>query len=131
MKRYSKQRELILRVLQNRIDHPTADMLYSDLKKEMPDIGIATVYRNLSDLCEDGTIVKIKTQRDGPDRFDGNVKPHIHFECIKCHEVEDIFSEPEKYKKIEDSIKKTAKLIKAEALNTNVMIQGFCKRCKD
>lgn len=52
MKRYSKQRELILRVLQNRIDHPTADMLYSDLKNEMPDIGIATVYRNLSDLCE-------------------------------------------------------------------------------
>ena len=54
MKKYSKQRELILDSLRKRKDHPTAERLYLDLKKEMPELGIATVYRNLSDLCEEG-----------------------------------------------------------------------------
>ena len=51
MRKYSKQRELILNSLRNRKDHPTAEKLYLDLKNEMPELGIATVYRNLSDLC--------------------------------------------------------------------------------
>ena len=46
MKKYSRQRELILNSLRNRTDHPTADVLYKDLKNDMPAIGIATVYRN-------------------------------------------------------------------------------------
>ena len=82
MKKYSRQRELILQSLKNRMDHPTAEMLYTDLKEQMPEIGIATIYRNLSDLCEAGEIIKIKSQI-GPDRFDGNKKEHIHFECIE------------------------------------------------
>lgn len=118
-------------MLQERKDHPTADMLYADLKKEMPDIGIATVYRNLADLNEDGTVIKIKTQKDGPDRFDGNIKPHMHFECVRCNEVMDIFPDEKEYKKINDNIKKTSKLIGAEALLTNILIQGICKECKD
>ena len=60
MKKYSKQRELILDSLRKRKDHPTAERLYLDLKNEMPELGIATVYRNLSDLCEEGKIIRIK-----------------------------------------------------------------------
>ena len=40
MERYSKQRELILNVLKERKDHPTAEMLYNDIIKIMPTIGI-------------------------------------------------------------------------------------------
>lgn len=130
MKRYSKQRELILRMLQERDDHPTVEMLYTDLKKEMPEIGIATVYRNLSDLCEEGMIRKIKTQNDGPDRFDGNIKPHIHFECLACHHIYDIFPEEKEYEKLNDNLKKTAKTIGADAVATNMKVYGVCKSCK-
>ena len=62
MKKYSKQRELILESLRHRKDHPTAEKLFIDLKKTMPELGIATVYRNLTDLCEDGQISKIKSK---------------------------------------------------------------------
>ena len=41
MKKYSRQRELILNSLKSRMDHPTAEILYADLKKQMPEIGIA------------------------------------------------------------------------------------------
>lgn len=129
MKKYSKRRELILQSLKNRMDHPTAEMLYTDLKEQMPGIGIATIYRNLSDLCEMGEIIKIKSQT-GPDRFDGNKKEHIHFECNKCHEIEDIFINDRQCKKIDNEIKKLSKDIEAECENANIWLTGLCKKCK-
>ena len=54
MKKFSKQRELILNSLKSRKDHPTAETLFWDLKKEMPNLGIATIYRNLQNYKENG-----------------------------------------------------------------------------
>lgn len=129
MKKYSRQRELIIKSLQARTDHPTAEMLYEDLKKEIPEIGIATIYRNLAELCEEGTIVKIKSH-GGKDRYDGNIMPHIHFECNNCFEIEDIFLYEEDIKKFDNEIKKIANKIKAEPTSSQVMIKGLCKNCK-
>ena len=119
MKKYSRQRELILQSLKNRMDHPTAEMLYTDLKEQMPEIGIATIYRNLSDLCQ-----------IGPDRFDGNKKEHIHFECSKCHEIEDIFINEGQSKRIDNEVKKLSEDIGAECENANIWLTGLCKKCK-
>ena len=129
MKKYSRQRELILQSLKNRVDHPTAETLYSDLKTKMPEIGIATIYRNLSELCENGEIVKIKS-KIGPDRFDGNLKPHIHFECDKCHEIYDIYMKEEQASKFDDEIRRLAENINAESHMTSICIYGICKNCK-
>ena len=55
MIKYSKQRQAIKDQLSNRGDHPTAETLYSELKTNMPNLSIATVYRNLKQLegmCE-------------------------------------------------------------------------------
>ena len=128
MKKYSKQRELIINSLKNRTDHPTADMLYIDLKKEMPNLGIATVYRNLVELCEEGVIIKIKS-KNGPDRYDGNTMPHIHFECEKCGEISDIFLDGAGIKVLIYGMKKIAKEIKAEVTGYTISINGTCKKC--
>ena len=79
MERYSKQRELILNVLKERKDHPTAEMLYNDIIKIMPTIGIATVYRNLAALYESGQILKIETKQ-------GEVE-HIHHFAVKQRSI--------------------------------------------
>lgn len=129
MKKYSKQRELILKSLENRMDHPTSEMLYNDLKNQMPEIGIATVYRNLADLCEMGKIVKIKS-KIGPDRFDANMQEHIHFECEMCHEIEDIYIHDLQTKKINNEIKRLAENIDAECSTSNIYLYGLCKKCK-
>ena len=56
---YSKQRELILKtVLENRI-HPTADRVFSLLKPEHPGLSLATVYRNLNQLAQNGLLLKL------------------------------------------------------------------------
>ena len=41
--RYSKQRELIYENLKARCDHPTAEAIYSDLKKDNPGLSLGTV----------------------------------------------------------------------------------------
>ena len=79
----------------SRYDHPTADTIYLHVREEFPNISLGTVYRNLSLLTELGEIIKITT--DGPDRFDGNVKPHSHFLCRKCHSLLDVHLDNESF----------------------------------
>lgn len=89
MIKYSRQRESIKQFLCTRYDHPTAETVYLNVKKEFPNISLGTVYRNLSLLAELGEIQKISTGT-GPDRFDGNPAPHYHFFCNQCGSVIDL-----------------------------------------
>ena len=89
MIKHSRQRDAILQNLVHRYDHPTAETVYTDIKTDFPNISLGTVYRNLSLLSDLGEIQKISTGA-GPDRFDGNPKPHCHFQCRNCHSVLDI-----------------------------------------
>ena len=89
MLKYSRQRESIKKFLMTRTDHPTAEMIYENLRKEYPKISLGTVYRNLSLLSDIGEIQTISTGV-GPDRFDGNAKPHYHFICKNCGQVMDL-----------------------------------------
>lgn len=89
MIKYSRQRESIKNFLAERYDHPTAETVYQNMKKEYPHISLGTVYRNLSLLTELGEIQKLSTGI-GPDRFDGNPMPHYHFICKECGSVLDL-----------------------------------------
>lgn len=128
MKKFSKQREKILESLRNRTDHPSAETLYEDLKKEMPNLGIATVYRNLGLLYEEGKILKISEQDS--DRYDGNITRHLHFICKQCNKIEDIFLTEEKLAKMETNIKQLTSELEAEEEEFKITIIGQCRDCK-
>ena len=63
--KYSRQREAIKRCLAERMDHPTAEMIYSDLREHDPRLSLGTVYRNLALLTELGEIKNIHRIRAG------------------------------------------------------------------
>jgi len=128
VKKYSRQREFIYSSLQERTDHPTAEALYIDLKEKMPEIGIATVYRNLSELCEQGKIIKIKSKL-GSDRFDGNIVPHIHFQCKKCKKILDIFLNTKEMNRFDNDISAIAEKIGGKAVSNEILITGTCETC--
>ena len=121
--KYSRQRESIKVCLQGRKDHPTADMLYTDVRKEFPNISLGTVYRNLSLLVELDEIVKVPTG-DGPDRFDGNAKPHSHFICTRCHNIFDIEDEH-----LTGLTERIAKNFDGEIHGHRTTFYGICKEC--
>lgn len=87
--KYSRQRESIKASLMARQDHPTADTLYTSIRKEYPNISLGTVYRNLNLLVELGEIRKLSCG-DGADHFDGDISPHYHFVCRRCGQVLDL-----------------------------------------
>ena len=88
--KYSRQREAIKEFLAARCDHPTADVIYQNIKISYPNISLGTVYRNLGLLSDMGEILKI-TAGDGKEHYDGNTMPHNHFVCKNCGCVIDLY----------------------------------------
>lgn len=87
--KYSRQRELIKDFLMTRKDHPTADVVYMNVRNEHPNISLGTVYRNLSLLADLGEIQRLRIG-DGVDRFDADTSEHYHCICTKCGKVIDL-----------------------------------------
>ncbi len=88
MKKYSRQREEIIRVLRSTNTHPTAAWVYSEVKREIPNISLGTVYRNLAELSATGEILSLSVG-DGFEHFDGNSLPHAHLHCRVCGKTVD------------------------------------------
>lgn len=72
--------------------HPTADELYQRVKAQLPRISLATVYRNLEVLSQEGVIQKLETG-GRQKRFDGEPKNHCHIRCVRCGRVDDVRTE--------------------------------------
>ena len=89
MRKYSRQRETVLKTLQGVTCHPSASWVYDQVRREIPNISLGTVYRNLSELRNAGEIISF-TPGDGTERFDANTSLHYHFFCEGCHAVLDI-----------------------------------------
>ena len=85
----SRQREMIKSFLMGRKDHPTADVIYSNLKQQDPNLSLGTVYRNLTLLSDMGEILRLRVG-DGVDHFDADTSPHNHFVCKECGSVIDL-----------------------------------------
>lgn len=87
--KYSRQRQEIKNFLMSRKDHPTADVVYMNVRQQYPNISLGTVYRNLTLLADMGEITRLHLG-DGVDHFDADTSPHYHFVCSKCGQVMDL-----------------------------------------
>lgn len=121
---YSRKREAILRAVRSTTTHPTAEWVYQTLKPDYTDLSLGTVYRNLAQFKEDGTVMSVGIV-NGQERFDGNVAPHTHFVCNRCGAVLDIPDErldPEMLRRI-------AKRHKLRVESGDILLHGICSKC--
>ena len=87
--KHFRKRDAILDYLKQSKAHPSAETIYTDLKPQISDLAIGTVYRNLTLFRQQGLISSIATV-SGVERFDANTKPHVHFICSDCDAVIDL-----------------------------------------
>ena len=87
--KHFRKRDAILNCVRSTDAHPSADWVFEHVKMEVPDISLATVYRNLALFKEQGLITSLGTVK-GVERFDGNTDPHVHFICTQCGSVLDL-----------------------------------------
>lgn len=90
--RVTRQKEAILRAALASGDHPTADMIYAAVRRELPRISLGTVYRNLQRLVAEGRMSLAPIQDDSGRgaRFDPETRPHDHFVCQGCKRIYDV-----------------------------------------
>ena len=84
-----RKRNAILDFLRHSDQHPSAETIYAQLKPEIPDLSLGTVYRNLNLFKQQGLIRSLGSV-NGVERFDGIVVPHVHFICSRCGRICDV-----------------------------------------
>ncbi|HQG13942.1 MAG TPA: transcriptional repressor [bacterium] len=86
--RNTVQKKVILEAIRSVKSHPTADELFSMVRRSLPNISLATVYMNLEQMSEAGIIKKIEVAGKQK-RFDADLSDHCHFRCRDCGAVHD------------------------------------------
>lgn len=99
--RITPQRKMILSVIQSTCYHPTADQIFKLVKKQLPSIGVGTVYRNLDILSEQKSIKRIDIPGE-PVRFDADQKNKAYFVCKNKGAIYDLKINSEKLKNLID-----------------------------
>jgi len=82
----SLQRIRILEYLENHPVHPTVDMIFQDLKSDIPTLSRSTVYNTLDLLYRTG-LVRIVSIDEGEKRYDAVIVDHGHFRCEVCGSI--------------------------------------------
>lgn len=121
--RMTPQRTLILKYIRSVHSHPTAEMVYRGVIKEMPTITLATVYRNLNLLAEQGDILKLEINNEF--RFDGDTSHHQHCVCRKCNRLDDLFQE-----ELSEHAMKNVQSKDFHPEQVSIIFTGLCNNCK-
>lgn len=115
-----------MQVLEKKNYHPSVDEIYDIVRVKYPSISLATVYRNVEQLCRMGKINRVEIGV-GPVRYDGNTKKHLHIICQKCGKIEDVWLDM----KIEDQIDFEEKIPNFTITNYKIEFFGICNYCKN
>lgn len=117
--RSTKQRNLILEIINNNDNHFSAEEIYQIARQKILNISLGTVYRNLRLLDKDGKIKCLKGS-DGIDRFDHLKTRHNHFVCSRCGKYYDL------YDNFDISLKNKSLGI---VLDYEIQFNGICNDC--
>ena len=122
MVRYSETRDIIYNYLYNTKAHPSAEMIYNDLKIVLPKLSLKTIYTNLRFFEEHGKVVRVANV-NGSDRYDANCEEHVHLVCDECGAVIDIMDADIK------KAKKACQVGQAKIKSIQIVLHGTCETC--
>jgi len=118
------QRIAICRFVLSSKEHPSAQKVYSEVKKIHTTVSLATVYKTLQILKELGLLQELSSSVSQT-RFDPNVKLHINLVCLQCGTIADL-DDPvgrELIGRLTDSAEFTV-------TKHHIDICGVCRKCK-
>lgn len=87
--RYTRQRAAVLAYLRTACGHPTAEQVFAAVRRHLPNISLATVYKALEALVDARLAHRIAGDH-GPTRYDGRREPHYHLRCQQSGEILDL-----------------------------------------
>ena len=117
----TRQRALILNVLQASHGHLTAEEIFVRARQTMPNIARGTVYRNLKLMEQSGEVGRLEIS-DGPDLYDRTPTPHGHLLCEGCGDLADL--------PVMGLVRDIESAIGTEVLGYTLTIRYLCPKCR-
>lgn len=117
----TSQRIAILKLLEDRKDHPSAEKIFREMKEIYPTISFATIY-STAQILRDAGLLQTLSIDDRRVFFDPDPTPHAHFLCSKCGALEDIPLEKEILNRIRRSVPHNLDAVQ-------VYCYGICRAC--
>ncbi len=121
-RRETPQRTAIYNYLINIKIHPNAENVFQAVASDFPNLTLATVYRNLNLMADQGRILRFKVNNEF--RFDADITNHQHGICDCCNKVFDFLNE-----KISKYALKKFDGCDFKPKTVNIFYHGICKKC--
>ncbi|MBL8291393.1 MAG: transcriptional repressor [Bryobacterales bacterium] len=126
--RLTRQRQILLDLIDKSGEHLDAERLYSLARQEDPKLNRVTVYRTLKLLKQGGLVDELDLMHLGGDQhyYETRMKQeHAHVICLRCGKVEEFFGEPLQRlrRQIEDHFGFNVIIARTE-------IGGYCSHCQ-
>ena len=123
--RITPQRVAICELLSTSEEHPTAAMIFDELKPRFTSLSLATVYNTLDALVGLGVVNVLGHAGDDKVHYDADTEPHVNLACISCSKIIDIPSEHVTHLDAEITSASGYKL-----LGARVLYYGLCPSCQ-
>ena len=120
--RHSDVRDKIYEYLCGTKTHPSANMIYNDLKPSIPKLSLGTVYTNLKLFEELGQVIRVANV-NGFERYDADTSEHVHLVCDECGAVNDIMDADIR------KAKKACQAGQAQIKGIQIVLHGTCENC--
>lgn len=120
----TRQRRVVLDVVQHTHAHPTAAEVFQAARDVMPTISFATVYNSLRYLKESGLVREV-TFGNGASRYDGETSRHDHAICSECGKLVD-FALPATV----ELMRSAARSSRFKAESVHLTLIGVCPDCR-
>jgi len=124
--RLTRQRRLVLEILEENLEHPDAETLYDQAKARDPNISLATIYRSLALLKEAGLVKEHRLGEDHGHFETAQASPHYHFTCLKCGNVIE-FEAPQ----VMEVARTLCESKGLQITDVHLLFSGYCSRCRE
>ncbi len=115
----------VLDVVRASHHHPTATDVYEAVKEKRPRIGIASIYRILHSLVEQGYIKELRHANESC-RYDAHLERHDHAICTICGALHDV---PIEVTLSRDVLHVAAEAAGIEMSSYELRLYGHCSLC--
>ena len=107
----------------NTFGHLNIDMLYQEVKEAYPNVSLATVYKNIAIMTENGLLEEVKIS-ERKSVFEIKKEPHLHLQCTRCGKIEDIMIN------LEEVTGRVERLSGYRVEHTDMVMRGICPDCQ-
>ena len=121
--RNTRQRQAVLNVVRRAHNHPDAAWIFDQVRAELPQISLGTVYRALDTLVAQGELLRL-TGTPGATRYDVPHPQHHHFVCDRCGDILDVDLRLPDLGDLQGQLPPGVRLGGA-----TLMLSGLCERC--